>query len=278
MTVSNKTPYATALTHAGIFHADDVFAAAILKMVFLDIRFIRSNQVPPDFNGIVFDVGGGEFDHHTGDKKIRANGMPYAAFGLIWKEFGHCLLDDSEDRESFDRSFVEPIDLSDNSGKHNPVSQIIADFNPLEYNPLDAEDRFQKAVDFAITILNNRFTFIRYERNCINKVMEIYHNQQTRIVVLDHFIPWKKALINTDAVYVIYPGARGGYNLQVVPISEEDVTAKKDLPHDWWGKSGEELQQASGIPQLTFCHNTGFLAAAESLDGARQAAQTALQA
>ena len=70
-----------ALTHAGKFHADDVFGAAFLKIINPDIKIIRSNSVPNDFEGIVFDIGMGKFDHHMADNEVRECGIPYAAFG-----------------------------------------------------------------------------------------------------------------------------------------------------------------------------------------------------
>ena len=43
------------LTHAGTFHADDVFAAAFIKIINPDIKILRESEVPSDFEGIVFD-------------------------------------------------------------------------------------------------------------------------------------------------------------------------------------------------------------------------------
>ena len=43
-----------ALTHAGKFHADDVFGAAFLKIINPKLEIIRSNVVPADFDGLVF--------------------------------------------------------------------------------------------------------------------------------------------------------------------------------------------------------------------------------
>ena len=43
---------------------------------------------PDDFDGIVYDVGGGMFDHHSEPRECRPNGVPYAAFGLLWRVVG----------------------------------------------------------------------------------------------------------------------------------------------------------------------------------------------
>lgn len=78
----------TALTHGGRFHADDVFSAALLKLLNPSVQIIRVFDVPENFDGLVFDIGWGRFDHHQKNAPVRPNGVPYAAFGLLWKEFG----------------------------------------------------------------------------------------------------------------------------------------------------------------------------------------------
>ena len=63
-------------THSGIFHADDVFATAFIKMINPNIEIVRGNEVPNNFTGIVYDIGLGEFDHHGDEKKKKENGIP----------------------------------------------------------------------------------------------------------------------------------------------------------------------------------------------------------
>ena len=60
-------------THDGMFHADDVFAAALLRMVFPGIKILRGSRVPENFEGIVYDIGMGEFDHHQKDARVRGD-------------------------------------------------------------------------------------------------------------------------------------------------------------------------------------------------------------
>ena len=72
---------ATAFTHSGKFHADDVFSAALLLYLNPEITITRGNRVPDDFEGIVFDIGRGRYDHHQKDSRVRENGIAYAASG-----------------------------------------------------------------------------------------------------------------------------------------------------------------------------------------------------
>ena len=50
---------AKAFTHGGKFHADDVFSAALLRILRPDIRIQRGFEVPENFDGLVFDIGDG---------------------------------------------------------------------------------------------------------------------------------------------------------------------------------------------------------------------------
>ena len=50
---------ANGFTHAGKFHADDVFATALLQILRPDIKVTRGFVVPDDFDGIVYDIGFG---------------------------------------------------------------------------------------------------------------------------------------------------------------------------------------------------------------------------
>ena len=73
---------ATAFTHSGKFHADDVFSAALLLYLNPEITITRGSRVPEDFDGIVFDIGRGRYDHHQKDSRVRENGiaMPHLGF------------------------------------------------------------------------------------------------------------------------------------------------------------------------------------------------------
>ena len=120
---------ASAFTHSGKFHADDVFSSALLLYLNPEITITRGNKVPEDFDGIVFDIGRGKYDHHQKDSRIRENGIPYAAFGLLWEDLGCEILGD-ELAEKFDEAFVQPLDNNDNTGEKNELASLIGSFNP----------------------------------------------------------------------------------------------------------------------------------------------------
>ena len=125
-------PQAAAFTHGGKFHADDVFSAALLRYFNPDITIERGNRVPEEYEGIVFDIGRGRYDHHQRDSRIRENGVPYAAFGLLWEGLGAEILGE-ELALKFDEDFVQPLDLNDNTGEKNELATLIGHFNPVWY-------------------------------------------------------------------------------------------------------------------------------------------------
>ena len=57
---------ANMITHAGTFHADDVFATAFLIKIIENPIICRINNFNDDIktDAIVYDIGGGKFDHH----------------------------------------------------------------------------------------------------------------------------------------------------------------------------------------------------------------------
>ena len=84
-------PFLNLYTHDGLFHADDVFATALLSLMAEEIHVTRGSDLDlpaDDGSWIIFDIGGGELDHHTPENKER-NGthpntnVPYAACRCI---------------------------------------------------------------------------------------------------------------------------------------------------------------------------------------------------
>ena len=76
ITLTDKLEKATFVTHAGNFHADDVFGTVLMERLFGDITLIRLNDYHDDGTKIAYDIGLGKFDHHGADfDKKRDNGI-----------------------------------------------------------------------------------------------------------------------------------------------------------------------------------------------------------
>lgn len=268
--------YSKAMTHGGKFHADDVFSSALLYILFPGIEITRGYVVPADFDGIVFDIGGGMFDHHQNNVPVRENGVPYAAFGLLWREFGNSLLGEDA-AKNFDESFIQPLDLDDNTGCGCQLASVISAFNP-NWDSADTFDQcFERAVDMAKEILANQFDTILSRQSAMEYVQNAYNSaEDKRIIFLPKFAPWKEFLSETEAQFVIFPSLRGGFNVQVVP-SSETKEAKCLFPAAWAGEPSWDLPRISGVPSMSFCHNGRFLITVSKLDDAYLACQIAMR-
>lgn len=266
-----------AVTHAGRFHADDVFSAALLRILKPGIEIRRVYQVPEDFDGLAFDIGWGEFDHHQAGAPVRENGVPYAAFGLLWREFGPTLLGKAEARR-LDERLVQPLDRDDNTGCGGPLPDMIADFNPLWDSDDDPDQRFFEAVDLAQKVLQNRLDAVRAIGRAYQVVKAGMKAMQDHIVLLDVYCPWKPFSAKSPAWFVVYPSQRGGWSGQCVPRPPEAGGGlKQPFPASWAGKTHQELVELTGIQTLRFCHNNRFLIVADTKDDARAACLLAMQ-
>lgn len=267
---------AQALTHGGKFHADDVFSAALLRLVRPDISILRRFSVPEGFDGLVFDIGGGPFDHHQKDAQVRENGVPYAAFGLLWRELGADLLGEQE-AARFDEAFVQPLDLDDNTGCGHPLAGVIGAFNPSWDSAEDPDACFEEAAAFAGIILKKKLESSRSILRARALVEDALSRCENGIVQLPRFAPWKSVLIPSEAQFVVYPSQRGGFSAQVVPADEETGAAKCPFPKSWAGQPAEELRRLTGIGTLTFCHNGRFLISAGTREDALRACRQAME-
>lgn len=120
ITLTTDIRNANAITHGGIFHADEVFGTIILSKVMDNIVLARTFKVPEDIadDVIVYDIGGGDFDHHQlGGNGTRADGIPYASCGLLWKEYGPQLCANTANPERafamMDAKLISGIDAND---------------------------------------------------------------------------------------------------------------------------------------------------------------------
>lgn len=271
---------ASAFTHSGKFHADDVFSSALLLYLNPEITITRGNKVPDDFDGIVFDIGRGRYDHHQKDSRIRENGIPYAAFGLLWEDLGCEILGD-ELAEKFDEAFVQPLDNNDNTGEKNELASLIGSFNPSWDENGGTDEAFFRAVSVAGMILENKFARYLGNERADKRIEEVLETRdQTgdpRILVLPEFIPCQKRLSETEVAFVIFPSNRGGYCIQ--PQKKEySLNYKCSFPSEWLGLENEELQKETGLSSATFCHKGGFLMSVGDLSDAIRACQISLDA
>ena len=270
---------ASAFTHSGKFHADDVFSAALLLYLNPEIQIIRGNQVPEEFSGIVFDIGRGQYDHHQKDSRIRENGIPYATFGLLWETLGKEILGE-ELAKTFDEDFVQPLDNNDNTGEKNELASLIGNFNPGWDSRENQDEAFFQAVSVAGMILENKFERYRGNERADRRAEEILKSnkeaEESRILILPEFIPCQRRLSETDIAFVVFPSNRGGYCIQ--PQKKEySLNYKCSFPMEWLGKEKEELAAVTGLESAGFCHKGGFLMTTGTLEDAEKACRISLE-
>lgn len=272
---------AKGFTHSGKFHADDVFSTALLFYINPEIQITRGNKVPEDFEGIVYDIGRGTYDHHQKDSRVRENGIPYAAFGLLWEELGGEILGD-ELAERFDEEFVQPLDQNDNTGDKNELASLIGTFNLAWDQEGSNDDAFFQAVSVAGMILENKFAKYKGNERADQQVEvylmdldnEIMQGRKTkkdkRILVMPKFVPCQKRLSETEIEFIVFPSNRGGYCIQ--PLKKmNSMNYKCSFPQEWLGLEGDELQSATGLKSASFCHKGGFLMTVGELEDAVEA-------
>lgn len=266
----------TAYTHSGRFHADDVFSAALLRIINPEIRFIRVNQLPKNIeNAIVFDIGGGEFDHHQPNALVRKDGTPYAAFGLLWRELGHLLVG-SQYIEPIDEQFISRLDAVDNGIGNDNLSAAISVMNPLWNEEQDYNRAFEDAIGWASTILQRIIKKYNSKKEAEEEVRLALERSSDGIVILDRYVPYDEFLIPTEAVFVIYPSNRNGYNIAAIPQKLNSRENKISFPSDWCNAPNETLPELTKVKGFRFCHKNGFIAATDTKEEAVIVAKKAI--
>ena len=280
----NDLKEANFVTHAGNFHADDVFSTMFLARLFENISLIRLNEYQDDQAKIAYDIGLGKFDHHGSNyEKKRTNHIHYCSFGLLWQEYGLKYLHKikvAHPKEVFfliDELLVVQIDAFDN-GEYEletpfniyTLSHLIELFRPQISQKEDENTCFLKAVAFADTIFANILKDAIEKARCITIIENQARHIKDKILVLDEYLPYEYALfkLGLDVAFVVYPSNRGGYAAHTVPTKYKGFTPKIPFKKEWAGLRDEALQKASGIKTARFCHRNLFLATAETQEDA----------
>jgi uncharacterized UPF0160 family protein len=287
-------------THDGSFHADEVFAIAALGLLGERVEVVRTRDrdtlAHADLRvdvGFRDDASTGDFDHHQRDfEAARENGVRFASFGLIWREFGARVCGgDQELADDVEQTLVQAVDANDTGqrlteslieGVHPmSVNGIIGGFNARWDEALTPEEergRFDQAVALARGILAREVASAASGRRAQRLVREaITAASDPRVVELPINAPWKQVLVPeaADALFVIYP-KRQGFGLEAVPRELGSFENRRDLPASWGGLEGDDLIAATGVEEVLFCHAKRFLAVARTHAAVTRLAELAL--
>jgi uncharacterized UPF0160 family protein len=296
------------ITHFGVFHADEVAAIAALSLLFPNLQVVRTRD-PLQINegDLVVDVGGiydpelNRFDHHQkGGAGERQNGVPYAAFGLVWKKYGEQIckavlgtfyqINFSEVADLVEENLVMGIDARDNGVKTHlglnnaspyTISDAISAFNPNWYSDQNFEAGFFQAVEMFKLVLINE---IRSKTGNVLAEFQVseYLVEQPgqKILIFDRYLPWSNIVPvkAPEALYVVFPDVSGSWRVQAVPkgTGKESFELKAPLPLNWRGASLKDLQALTGVEDVIFCHNGGFIMGTKTQEAALHCAELAL--
>lgn len=301
------------ITHDRIVHADDTFAAAILRIAHgnaiiertRDPEILQSAAGAPDT--FLLDVGGQFdperrlFDHHqpegAGFRNKEQSEWPYATAGLVWKYYGaqavrnlHPSLDEegvAEIVQHIDDTMLKYIDAVDCGVrlKHSgpSLSAIIGSFNSTWYERED--DVFPLVLQLAEVILSNFVKRYAGKVFARDKVRQSQQHLDGRILVLDTCLPWVTVVAEEmpDVKFVVYPvpdadGTKPAqWQLRAAVNSDRDMTPRIKLPQRWGGLERTSLSRACGEREAVFCHRSLHLAGAQSLDAALYMAESAIR-
>lgn len=222
-------------THSGKFHADDVWAVAVLDIVFPGCELIRTRDMEriatADF---AVDVGGvwepqrGRFDHHQkGFDGARNSGVTYASAGLVWKEHGARCVELIAQRHAgyaisaeqarqlaygIDADVVQYLDMSDNGAARSApggygLSAIISGFNPTWIDEQQAGDaqaaealrlaQFRRAMALMEDVIVNQ---VRYRVGSLRALEQVRAGElleHGRVLLLKNgALPWSGVVRN----------------------------------------------------------------------------------
>jgi uncharacterized UPF0160 family protein len=287
-------------THPGTFHADDVFAIAVLGLVHGPLEIVRTrDEAQQAACDVRVDVGGrsdpatGDFDHHQrGGAGERPDGVRLASFGLVWRAYGERVAGSAEAAEAIDRRLVQGVDANDTGQEISQpliegvrpmtVSGVVAAMNPAwdeELTPEEEDARFAEAVALATAILRRELAgaaaFARAQRLVRDAIRAA---GDPRVIELDRNMPWHEAVVTgaPEALFVVYPKA-DGWGMQAVPRELGAFANRHDLPAEWAGLSGAELAAVTGVPDAVFCHAARFYVSARTREGIAELARRALR-
>ena len=121
------------ITHDGLPHCDDVACISLFNLYFkkkgikVNLTRTRDERILESYkrfdNVIIFDIGGGDLDHHKDEIK---DGRNYSSIGKVWakykKEFKKTFKIDECSWRNIDTKFIACIDKTDNIGEMNPFT------------------------------------------------------------------------------------------------------------------------------------------------------------
>jgi uncharacterized UPF0160 family protein len=269
------------ITHDGVFHADEVFAIALLKEFvspFLQIERTRNPETianalqdPTVFVldlGLTFDPDNLNFDHHQ-NKGGQATNMLILNWlretdrieNELAKEL-HTFMKGISDFDTNEGEIHQAFATINPRNELRLVSHVVAGFNR---NPTDVKEQrqaFSNALEFASAILQNEI----HSANERIKAVKIWESKEkmNNCLVFDEFCPiWKEKAKHTHITCAVMPT---GANWSCLSIDSE----KHPLPTE------QEIKELLGetVTDFVFAHKGRFTAGFLTKESAVKIGQT----
>lgn len=284
--------------HNGKFHADDVFAVAILKMIYPKIKVIRTRD-PLELKkaDARIDVGGKydhdsfNYDHHQAAfKEKRPNGIPYASAGLIWKHYGEKLANSKAVWKLIEDKIIQYIDADDNgirtheSKKVEPYTlrEIIISFNP-EWPDKSKElfdKNFNEVVSIAIKILQKEIELAEKTIKASSIIKKKILDNGKEYLILDENMPFQD-IVREESKKIKYvikqDPSKDSWAVIGIKKGKNNFEVRKEFPRYWAGLTDKALEKITNVKDAVFCHKKLFIAIAKSKRGAIKLAELALK-
>ncbi len=272
-------------THNGPFHADDVLAAALIR-IFVDseatVTRTRDSEKLAQAQ-VVFDVGGEfdaercRFDHH---QREYTGNRSSAGMVLDWIE--------SQDKiahsvaSALRHQLVDYVDAVDigarGSDSDVPCFSTMVGVLVECANDADFDVWYERAVAMAMDIVRGiRIGCERAERDAeeVRLAMESAEREGRVVLFFERYLKWKPANFAAGGEthptdYVLFPGKRD-WRVVTVPVAAESKDDKRKLPSEWGGLEGEALAAVVGVEGARFCHKNCFIASFDTREAAIEA-------
>jgi uncharacterized UPF0160 family protein len=285
----------TIATHSGSFHSDDVFAVATLQLLHgvSNVHVVRTrDEAVLATADIVVDVGGvydqssRRFDHHQPGAPVRENGVPYAAFGLVWREYGEQLAGSKEMADEIEQKIVLAIDAGDTGmSLYTPndpdivpyeLYQVVGSFHPVWGSEDSKDDAFIAAVNFARELLER---LIKHKAAGVAMkelvAMTYEQTEDKRCLVFTVPVSAMTCIDYPEVLCVVCPddpAVNQNWTVTTVRQERSSFEGRVRFSEAWGGLRGSKLATVSGIVDAVFCHKAGFIFVAGSKEGAVRAA------
>ena len=288
-----------AITHNDRFHADDVFAGAVLTLLYKDsIEFKRTRDENEIKKGdIVFDVGGfynsdkNLFDHHQKEGAgKRENGIPYASFGLVWKKWGEEICESKEVADLVDKNLVQSVDAGDNGFSFYTYNNTELDLTEYNLNHLisifgstwketdNFDEEYLEVIKMAIKILKREITVAKHKIEAIPLLNKFYEKtEDKRVLILDDYLPFGSFVKKHDEILFVVSPSKDKDVWRVNTVKKEGFISRKDLPKNWGGLRDKDLEKVTGVKGTIFCHRNLFLAVTDNKNSAIELVKLALK-